>query len=100
MEFPKVKKLNLSYNKLTCLQEDFVKLQHIREIDLSKNHLKSLPKNIGALNNLKNLDLLGNELTSLPSSFCELKSLQVSKRIKISVILSSFFSKCFLVVGP
>lgn len=74
--FPKVRKLNLSFNCLTTLPEDFIKLINIRELDLSKNKLKALPKNFGQLVNLRNLDLLGNELTSLPSTFSELKSLQ------------------------
>ncbi|CAF0705784.1 unnamed protein product [Brachionus calyciflorus] len=76
LEFPKIKKLNLSYNQLTFLPQDFAKLQHIREIDLSKNRLTTLPSNFGSLVNLKTLDLLGNELTKLPPSFSELKSLQ------------------------
>lgn len=76
LEFPKIKKLNLSFNQLTTLPPDFSKLQHIKEIDLSKNHLKTLPDNFGALVNLKTLDLLGNQLATLPTSFSELKSLQ------------------------
>lgn len=76
VEIIKAKKLNLAYNSLISLPDDFIKLQHIREIDLSKNKLKILPRNFGALQNLKNLDLLGNQLTDLPSSFMELKALQ------------------------
>ena len=91
----KVKKLNLSYNRLTNLPEDFIKLQNIKELDLSKNHLKSLPRNFGALTNLKSLDLLGNELSGLPSSFCELKTLQVInfKIYTYNYIISSLFIK-------
>ncbi|RNA28663.1 leucine-rich repeat-containing 59 [Brachionus plicatilis] len=76
LEFPKIKRLNLSFNNLSNLPSDISKLQHIKEIDLSKNHLQSLPENIGSLVNLKCLDLLGNQLKSLPESFSELKSLQ------------------------
>lgn len=72
----KARKLNLSYNSLITLPDDFIKLSMIRELDLSKNHLKTLPKNFGALAGLKMLDLLGNNLTDLPSSFSELKNLQ------------------------
>lgn len=76
VDLNKVRKLNLSYNLLVTLSDDFIKLQFIRELDLSKNKLTSLPKNFGCMINLRNLDLLGNELTMLPASFCELKSLQ------------------------
>jgi hypothetical protein len=76
IDLGKAKKLNLSYNALSVLPVDFVKLTMIREMDLSKNRLTCLPKNFGLLVNLKTLDLLGNELTELPSSFCELRSLQ------------------------
>lgn len=74
-EINKAKKLNLSYNKLTDLPDDFIKLSYIKELDLSKNSLKSLPDNFGDMTSLKSLDLLGNQLTDLPSSFGELKNL-------------------------
>lgn len=75
-ELQRARKLNLSFNNLIFLPEDFYKLEHIRDLDLSKNHLKALPKNFGRLSNLKRLDLLSNDLEGLPLSFCELKSLQ------------------------
>lgn len=74
-ELPRARKLNLSFNSLTRLPEDFIKLQNIINLDLSKNQLTTLPKNFGQLSNLKYLDLLGNKLVGLPTSFCELKSL-------------------------
>lgn len=72
----KAKTLNLSYNALTFLPEDFIKFANIRELDISKNRLKSLPNNFGAMTSLKTLDLLGNQLTALPSSFADLRNLQ------------------------
>jgi len=72
----KVRRINLSYNKLTHLPEDFIKIDKLRELDLSKNHLKTLPKNFGQLEYLRKLDLLGNQLEQLPFSFFELKNLQ------------------------
>lgn len=74
-DMTKIRKLNLSYNSLEYLHDDFIKLQNIRVLDLSKNHLKFLPYNFGQLVNLKNLDLLGNDLVTLPSSFADMKAL-------------------------
>jgi len=81
----KVKILNLAYNSLTFLPEDFsTRLSFIRDLDLSKNHLRSLPKNFGHMTSLKTLDLLGNQLADLPTSFVELKNLRVSPLIYAS----------------
>lgn len=75
-EITKARNLNLSFNNLIHLPEDFIKLQNIRVLDLSKNHLKALPKNFGQLVNLKHLDLFRNDLECLPLSFYQLKNLQ------------------------
>ncbi len=73
--YPKLKSLNLSENKLTSLPKTIGQLHKLEELSLDLNKLTSLPKTIGQLTSLKWLSLRSNKLTSLPKTIGQLKNL-------------------------
>ena len=70
-----LKKLDLSYNKLSSLPESFGNLSNLRILYLNDNQLSSLPESFGNLSNLRIFGLHKNQLSSLPKSFGKLNNL-------------------------
>ncbi|KER24070.1 hypothetical protein T265_14500, partial [Opisthorchis viverrini] len=69
--------LDLSYNRITKLPEDFCELANLEDLDLTSNWLKELPVSIGKLTRLVKLNLEFNHITHLPKSIGELENLRV-----------------------
>lgn len=72
----RLRNLDLSKNKLTCLSDDVSKLKLLKQLNLDSNKLKWLPD---ALVNLKKLEMLkasNNLLAALPDSFSSLTNLK------------------------
>ena len=67
--------LDLSWNQLNSLPDNFGNLQNLVNLELDDNQLSSLPDNFGNLQNLSDLFLNSNQLSSLPESFGNLQSL-------------------------
>ena len=61
-----IKKINLSYNKLTKLPVEIGQLTQLTTLHLSNNKLTHLPVEIGQLTQLTTLNLSNNKLTHLP----------------------------------
>lgn len=73
--------LDLSYNELTIIPDQLVKLHHLRTLNLCYNNLKTLPVGIGNLRNLKIFSVSNNCLTILPGSVRKLRlqSIDISR---------------------
>ncbi|TGZ63877.1 hypothetical protein CRM22_006678 [Opisthorchis felineus] len=69
--------LDLSYNRITKLPEDFCELANLEDLDLTSNWLKELPVSIGKLTRLVKLNLEFNHITYLPKSIGEMENLRV-----------------------
>lgn len=69
---------NLSRRNITSLKHNLVKeFTHISWLDLSYNQLKSLPEEFGSLEKLVHLNLKQNMLETLPDTFKKLSRLKV-----------------------
>ncbi len=68
INFPKLRELNLSFNRLTSLPESIGGLVCLQRLCLNHNCLTSLPASLGRLNDLHELHALGNPLRHLPES--------------------------------
>ena len=73
---PKVRYLNLNFNKIEFISEEIGKCTSLVEIELVGNNLKKLPESIGNLKNLEILELRANQLEELPESFGNLQKLR------------------------
>jgi Leucine-rich repeat (LRR) protein len=71
-----LKDLNISYNRLTTLQESFGNLKNLQTLYLGGNQLTTLPESFGHLKALQNLYSGENQLRTLPESFGSLRALQ------------------------
>ncbi|QEE16796.1 leucine-rich repeat domain-containing protein [Promethearchaeum syntrophicum] len=71
-----LKKLHLTFNKLTILPESICNLKSLEILILSYNQLAYLPDKIGKLKKLKKLYLMYNKLTTLPNSIEKLTNLE------------------------
>jgi len=71
-----LKKLDLKFNHLSSLPEDFCASGSLEYMDLSYNKLKSLPDSIGSLENLKELNLKSNRLILLSEKIGKLVTLE------------------------
>ena len=60
--FEALKKINLSGNEISSINEIVYKMRKVELLDLSNNNLKDIPKNLSKLNKLKLLNLSGNPL--------------------------------------
>jgi len=65
----KLKKVDLSGNKLLHLPTDIGNLEQLTDLNLSLNPLICLPYQIKSLKSLKKLDIRGTNITFLPSVF-------------------------------
>lgn len=74
-DYPQLKILLLSSNKITIFPEQIKKLENLIFLDLRGNLLTSLSVQIEELKNLTHLNLSFNHLTSLPDQIGELKAL-------------------------
>lgn len=70
-----LKKVNLSNNRLTSLQDAISGLQQLRILDLSNNKLESLPDELCALHGLEKLNIGHNPIKQLPEQFGNLTNL-------------------------
>jgi len=74
----KVKKLDISMQKLTSISADIAKLENLECLDLSFNKMGTLPLEIGTLKHLKYLNLAGTRyMANLPDVVFKLDSLQI-----------------------
>lgn len=69
--------LNLSHNNLTgALPAEIKKLKNLKKLDISYNRMTGLPAELGQLFNLESLDVSHNQLTGLPYELGNLKKLK------------------------
>ncbi|ETV65050.1 hypothetical protein, variant 1 [Aphanomyces astaci] len=59
---------HVSYNQLTVVPDDLVRLYHLRILNLAYNKLHQLPGRLGFLQRLEHLDLSHNALRWLPTT--------------------------------
>ena len=77
-----LRELNLSDNNLTILPNNICNLKKLTTIKLSNNHLTTFQENFGSLINLRTLTLSNNNIVSLPDTFgnlLNLKTLNLNK---------------------
>lgn len=74
-----LQKLDLSYNHLVSLPNEFASLLNLKYLDLSNNKLESIPPSIGKLQHLEVLNLSNNALTTFPAIIGQLSQLKVLK---------------------
>ncbi|HIE84657.1 MAG TPA: leucine-rich repeat domain-containing protein, partial [Dehalococcoidia bacterium] len=72
----RLQSINLRWNKVYKLPEDFAELRELKHLDLGSNYLGTAPAWIANLIHLKYLNLGVNELTILPEEFSKLTELQ------------------------
>ncbi|MFP3747570.1 leucine-rich repeat domain-containing protein, partial [Achromobacter sp. SIMBA_011] len=80
--FTQIRRLKLASAKLTATQLNgfLSQFPHLRELDLSGNRLTELPQALGELAQLSDLDLSGNELTITASTQARLNRLSALQR--------------------
>eukprot|EP01033_Poteriospumella_lacustris_P006153 gene6153-4417_t len=61
--------LNLSFNKITRLPDNFGELSSLEVLILSNNRISKLPRSFNGLTSLRTLDLSGNSFSYLPEEF-------------------------------
>lgn len=77
-EFTKrLKKLNLSENKLSTIPDSIGKLKALTTLHLYDNHLQEIPQSLTNLNNLTWLNVGKNEITTIPGYITNLKKIQI-----------------------
>ncbi len=69
--------LDLSFNQLTQLPTEIIKLKNLATLNLSGNQLTHLHPKITELKNLSTFNLSGNQLTQLTKEIAELKNLSI-----------------------
>lgn len=74
----KLRRLNLSYNELTCLPHNGIKyLKRLRDLHVRDNRLDQLPRSIRRLKRLKRLNVEQNYLTQLSQELGQCRTLEV-----------------------
>jgi|GEM_PF-6303661 len=74
-QLPQLRKLDLSYNKLTAFPVEFWSLTQLESLLLDNNQIGALPEALGRLTNLKVLALNSNKLRTLPEGIGKLTRL-------------------------
>ncbi|KAF7636898.1 hypothetical protein Mgra_00003638 [Meloidogyne graminicola] len=71
-DIPTLQELNLAMNELTKIPETLISLKNLRKLDLSFNKLTKLEFTEGTFPNLETFNISGNDLVALPSQiiFC------------------------------
>ncbi|MGY2041630.1 NEL-type E3 ubiquitin ligase domain-containing protein [Pseudomonas pergaminensis] len=84
--FTQIRRLKLASAKLTATQLNgfLSQFPHLRELDLSGNRLTELPQALGELAQLSDLDLSGNELTITASTQARLNRLSALQRLSLA----------------
>lgn len=72
----RLRNLDLSKNKLTCLSDDISKLKLLKQLNLDSNKLEWLPNALVNLKKLEMLNVSNNLLVALPDSFSSLTNLK------------------------
>ncbi|RSK37460.1 leucine-rich repeat domain-containing protein [Hymenobacter metallilatus] len=72
----RLKKLNLSYNRLTQFPTDLYQLDSLEELNLERNWLDSIPPSIRQMERLRVLNLSSNQLTQYPEAVNALANLR------------------------
>lgn len=72
----RLRNLDLSKNKLTCLSDDVSKLKLLKQLNLDSNKLEWLPDALANLKKLEMLNVSNNLLVTLPDSFLSLTNLK------------------------
>lgn len=72
----KVKKLDLSGQKINYIGNEIAKFTELESLDLSANQLHYLPDEMGSLSKLKLLNISNNPIDSFPTSLANLCSLE------------------------
>jgi Leucine-rich repeat (LRR) protein len=75
-DFTNLSFLDLSYNNLTTLPNDFSKLKKLQYLNLNVNNFTEIPKCVFELENLVTLRFEFCELTEIPDDIIKLKNLQ------------------------
>ncbi|WP_421794401.1 leucine-rich repeat domain-containing protein [Haliscomenobacter sp.] len=73
--YPKLKFLFLSFNKIKTLPKEIQKLKNLQYLDLSGNDLSTIPPELGELKALQKLGLKDNKLSTLPAEIGNLSGL-------------------------
>jgi len=68
--------LNLSYNRLKQIPDDWTLLYRLVELNVAGNYLQRLPKDVQKLRNLVSLDVSDNMIDQLPDKLAKLASLR------------------------
>uniref|UniRef100_A0A1I8B7U7 PDZ domain-containing protein n=1 Tax=Meloidogyne hapla TaxID=6305 RepID=A0A1I8B7U7_MELHA len=71
----KIRKLDVSENKIKVIPTEIGMLSSLEELNLSKNEIVEIPEEIGYCQNLVCLDISTNILTGFPKSFVDLTNL-------------------------
>ncbi|CAK5124961.1 unnamed protein product [Meloidogyne enterolobii] len=71
----KIRKLDVSENKIKVIPTEIGMLFSLEELNLSKNEIVEIPEEIGCCQNLVCLDISTNILTGFPKSFVDLTNL-------------------------
>ncbi|MDU0369877.1 leucine-rich repeat domain-containing protein [Hymenobacter endophyticus] len=72
----RLKKLNLSYNRLTQFPTELYQLDSLEELNLERNWLDSIPPSIRQMERLRVLNLSSNQLTRYPEAVNALANLR------------------------
>ena len=75
-EFPNLRELNLTSNKIDSLPTDISYLQNLEILIMTNNKLDSLPKSIGQLTNLRLLHLGNNDIYHVSPALADLEYLE------------------------
>lgn len=75
-DFTNLSFLDLQYNNLTTLPDDFSKLKKLQYLNLNFNNFTEIPKCVFELENLVTLRMEFSQLTEIPDDIRKLKNLQ------------------------
>jgi Leucine-rich repeat (LRR) protein len=70
-----LKRFICTHNRLLAIQDDIIRLQKLSVLNLQNNCLIFLPKSMGLLHSLKELHVSNNQIRTFPSSLINLSAL-------------------------